>query len=339
MRKTLYLMSSGRLCRKQNTLVLEIPDPSNPEIVRRKYFPIEQVGEIHAFGELDFNKRLLEFLSRNEILLHVYNRQGYYVGSFYPREHYNSGYMVLKQAEHYLDPEKRVDLARRFVAGAVDNLLRVLRYYRNRGLKEALEPVIETVERQRARLEGLDTVEQLMQAEGQAREAYYRAFDIIIKGEEFAFVARTRRPPRNRLNALLSFGNSLLYTAVLSEIYKTHLDPRIGFLHATNFRRFALNLDVAEVFKPLLVDRLILSLIQKGRIQAKHFEEALGGLYLTEAGRRVFVQAWEERLQTTIYHRRLKRNVSYRRLIRLELYKLEKHLLGEKPYEPFRSRW
>ena len=101
MRKTLYLMSSGRLCRKQNTLVLEIPDPSNREIVRRKHFPIEQVGEIHAFGELDFNKRLLEFLSRNEILLHVYNRQGYYVGSFYPREHYNSGYMVLKQAEHF----------------------------------------------------------------------------------------------------------------------------------------------------------------------------------------------------------------------------------------------
>ncbi|HIQ01097.1 MAG TPA: type I-B CRISPR-associated endonuclease Cas1 [Anaerolineales bacterium] len=342
MKKTLYLMSSGRLKRKQNTLVLELPEPpdgNGPGHPKRKYFPIEQIQEIHAFGELDLNKRLLEFLSKNEILLHFYNRRGYYVGSFYPREHYNSGHLVLKQAEHYLDPGKRLALARKFVEGALVNLVRVLRYYQNRGLEAELAPAVETVERQRARLEGLGNVEQLMQAEGQAREAYYRAFDVILNEEAFAFEARTRRPPQNRLNALISFGNTLLYTTTLSEIYKTHLDPRIGFLHATNFRRFTLNLDVAEVFKPVLVDRLVLSLVQKGQIRAKHFEEALGGLYLTEAGRRRFVEAWEKRLQTTIYHRGLKRNVSYRRLIRLELYKLEKHLLGERPYEPFRSRW
>ena len=340
MKRSLYVFQGGTLRRKQNTLCLEMPVPDGPpEGVQRRYLPIEQVREIHLFGTVTLNTKLLEFLSRQEILLHVYSRYGYYMGSFYPREHYNSGYMVLKQAEHYLDPEKRVDLARRFVAGAVDNLERVLRYYQNRGLKEALEPIVDTVERQRARLDELNDVEPMMQAEGQAREAYYQAFDLILQNETFAFEARTRRPPRNRLNALLSFGNSLLYTAVLAEIYKTHLDPRIGFLHTTNFRRFSLHLDVAEVFKPLLVDRLILSLVQKRQIQAKHFEEALGGLHLNEAGRRLFVEAWEGRLQTTLYHRGLKRNVSYRRLIRLELYKLEKHLLGEKPYTPFRSRW
>jgi CRISPR-associated protein Cas1 len=345
MKRTLYLLSSGRLRRKQNTLVLETPDPSgeasagNGETVQRKYFPIEQVQEIHAFGELDLNKRLLEFLSQSEILVHFYNRRGYYVGSFYPREHYNSGYLTLKQAEHYLDESRRLDLARRFVEGALVNLLKVLQYYQNRGLESELLPISQGVERQRERLEGLGDVEQLMQAEGQAREAYYRAFDVIFGDEAFAFEGRSRRPPRNRLNALISFGNTLLYTAVLSEIYKTHLDPRIGFLHTTNFRRFTLNLDVAEVFKPLLVDRLMLSLVQRGQIRPKHFEEALGGLYLTEAGRRVFLEAWEKRLQTTFYHRRLRRNVSYRRLIRLELYKLEKHLLGEREYRPFRSRW
>lgn len=341
MKKTLYLMSSGRLKRKQNTLVLELEEGEGEGHTQRKWkhFPVEQIGEIHTFGELDLNKRLLEFLSKNEILIHFYNRHGYYVGTFYPREHYNSGYLILKQAEHYLDGAKRLDLARRFVEGALDNLLRVLSYYRKRGLEEELEPIARTVERQRARLEELSEVEQLMQAEGQAREAYYQAFDLILRDEAFAFGGRSRRPPQNRLNALISFGNTLLYTTVLSEIYKTHLDPRIGFLHTTNFRRFALNLDVAEVFKPLLVDRLILSLVRKGQIQARHFEEALGGLYLTESGRRIFIEAWEGRLQTTLHHRGLKRNISYRRLIRLELYKLEKHLLGEKPYMPFRSRW
>lgn len=341
MKRSLYVFQGGMLRRKQNTLYLETPESSvaNGASDRRKYLPIEQVQEIHLFGAVTLNTKLLEFLSRNEVLAHVYSHHGYYMGTYYPREHYNSGYMILKQAEHYLDPEKRLDLARRFVAGAIANLLQVLHYYRRRGLEAELAKIIETVERQEGRLDGLRSVEELMQAEGQAREAYYRAFDAILQNEAFAFEERTRRPPRNRLNALISFGNSLLYTTALSEIYKTHLDPRIGFLHATNFRRFTLNLDVAEVFKPLLVDRLVLSLVRKGQIQEKSFEGALGGLYLTETGRRIFVEAWEERLQATLWHRLLRRNVSYRRLIRLELYKLEKHVLGEREYVPFRTRW
>ena len=178
-----------------------------------------------------------------------------------------------------------------------------------------------------------------MAIEGNCRDYYYDAFDTIIENEEFSFSRRTKRPPRNRLNALISFGNSLLYTVVLSEIYKTHLDPRIGFLHTTNFRRFTLNLDVAEIFKPIVVDRTIFALINKGMIKKKHFYEEANGIFLKENGRRVFIQEFENRLQNTIEHRSLKRKVSYRRLIRLELYKLEKHLLGEKPYSPFVSRW
>ncbi|GIX07689.1 MAG: CRISPR-associated endonuclease Cas1 2 [Candidatus Poribacteria bacterium] len=343
MKRSLYIFQGGTLRRKQNTLCLEWPasgSPSEPDSgTERKYLPVEQVGEIHLFGTVTLNTKLLEFLSRQEISVHVYSRRGYYMGSFYPREHYNSGYLTLKQAECYLDSERRVDLARRFVEGALLNLGAVLRYYQNRGKREELEPIVQAIEAQRERLPEIGDVEQLMQAEGQAREVYYSAFDRILQNEAFAFEGRSRRPPENRLNALLSFGNSLLYTTVLAEIYKTHLDPRIGFLHATNYRRFTLNLDVAEVFKPILVDRLLFGLIQRRRIQAKHFEEALEGVYLNEQGRRLFVEAWEERLQTTLYHRGLGRNVSYRRLIRLELYKIEKHLIGEREYRPFRSRW
>lgn len=332
MKRSLYLMSSGRLRRKQNTLHLELKGEGG-----HKYFPIEQIQEIHAFGELQLNKRLLEFLSRQEILMHFYSHHGYYVGSFYPREHYNSGHLLLQQVAHYLDEAKRLDLARRFVEGALLNLMQVLRYYSRRG--KPLEIIETAIQSHLERLPQQTTIEHLMQVEGQAREVYYRAFDLILQNPDFAFEERSRRPPRNRLNALISFGNSLLYTVVLSEIYKTHLDPRVGFLHATNFRRFALNLDVAEVFKPVLVDRTVLSVVQKEQIQPKHFDEALGGLYLNEEGRRRFLEAWETRLQKTLQHRALRRNVSYRRLIRLELYKLEKHLLGEREYKPFRTRW
>ena len=330
MGKRLYVLSSGRLRRQQNTLVLETDEG-------KRFFPVEQVEEIHVFGEVDLNKRLLGFLTQQHIPVHFYGYNGYYIGTYYPREHYNSGYMILRQAEHYLNEAKRLDLARRFVDGALFNMTKVVRYYRNRG--KPLGEVEEALQRHRERLEGVTDVPALMQVEGKAREAYYGAFDPILGKPEFAFGVRSRRPPRNRMNTLISFGNSLLYTAVLSQIYRTHLDPRIGFLHATNFRRFSLNLDVAEIFKPILVDRVIFSLVAKGQIREQDFEAEMGGLYLKDRGRRVFLEAWEKRLETTFYHRGLKRKVSYRRAIRLELYKLEKHLMGEKAYTPFRARW
>lgn len=330
MGKPLYVLSSGVLRRHQNTLVLEMEEG-------RKFFPVEQVEEIHVFGEVDLNKRLLSFLTQQRILVHFYNYHGYYVGTYYPREYYNSGYMILRQAEHYLDASKRHDLARRFVDGALFNLSKVIQYYRNRG-----KPVAATeaaLQSARSRLEEAADIPSMMQVEGSAREAYYQAFDLILGRSAFAFGTRSRRPPRNRMNALISFGNTLLYTAVLSQIYRTHLDPRIGFLHATNFRRFSLNLDIAEIFKPILVDRLIFALVAKGQIQPRHFHEEMEGLYLDDKGRKIFLEAWEKRLTSTFYHRGLKRKVSYRRAIRLELYKLEKHLMNESPYKPFRARW
>lgn len=330
MRRTLYIFSDGELKRRDNTLYFESEKG-------RKYIPVENTSEILAFGEVSLNKRFLEFLSRTEIILHFFNHYGYYVGSFYPREHLNSGYMILKQAEHYMDAEKRFVLAMSFVQGAVNNIRKVLAYYLNRG--KEIEAHTEKINGISESVEQCKSNEELMAIEGNVREQYYHAFDCILDNSHFIFEGRTKRPPKNRLNALISFGNSLLYTTVLSEIYQTHLDPRIGFLHATNFRRFSLNLDVAEIFKPIIVDRIIFTLINKDMIKPKHFEEKLGGIVLNEKGRELFIREYEERLKSTIRHRRLGRNVSYKRLIRMELYKLEKHLMGEEPYNPFIARW
>ena len=131
----------------------------------------------------------------------------------------------------------------------------------------------------------------------------------------------------------------MLYTIVLSEIYKTNLDPRIGYLHATNFRRFTLNLDVAEIFKPIIIDRTIFTIISRNMVTERDFEKMMNGIVLKERGKQVFIEELENKLRTTIKHRNLGRNVSYRRLIRLELYKLQKHLIGEKEYKPFVARW
>lgn len=127
-----------------------------------------------------------------------------------------------------------------------------------------------------------------------------------------------------------------MYTMCLSEIYKTYLDPRIGYLHSTNFRRFSLNLDIAEIFKPIIVDRLIFSLVNKKMLTKKHFEKLTDGILLSEEGRKVFISELDKKMQTTVQHRHLGKSVSYRRLIRLEL---QKHLLGEKPYESYTAKW
>lgn len=331
MQQTLYLFQSGRLKRKDNTIAVEGEEGT-------KYFPVANLRDIIVFGEVDLNKKLLEFAEDNEIVLHFFGYYGNYVGTFYPREHYNSGYIILRQAEHYLDAERRLDLARRFVDGALANILQVLRYYQNRG--KDLGPYIETITRfAEDGLPACRSVEELMAIEGNARACYYESFNVILAGAPFTIDARTKRPPGDPLNALISFGNSLVYVKILTEIYKTHLDPRIGYLHATNFRRFTLNLDVAEVFKPLLADRVLFSLVGRKELGTGDFENHGGAVLLKERGRKLFVREFEEKLRTTFHHRRLKRNVSYQTLLRLELYKLEKHLMGEEEYRPFVSRW
>lgn len=322
------------LMRKENSLYFE------GESVKR-FFPIENINDIFIFGEVDINKRILEFMSLKNIIIHFFNHYGYYTGSYYPREHLNAGLVILKQAEHYLDPDKRLFLAKKFVYGSLAQMIRVLKYYRNR-VKEGLEHIAQSIEVLEDNIKKVDligTIDTLLAIEGNSRENYYTNFDIIIRNPDFPFEKRSSRPPLNRLNAMISFGNTILYTSALSEIYKTFLDPRIGYLHSTNYRRFTLNLDVAEIFKPILVDRTIFALINKRMLQKKDFTKHTEGILLNEDGQKKFIQELDERMKTTVEHRHLGKSVSYRRLIRLELYKLQKHFLEEKEYEPYKALW
>lgn len=331
MKKPIYIFSNGELKRKDNTLFFE------NEEGQRKYIPVENTSQIYIFGEVNLNKRFLEFSTQTEIVLHFFNRYEYYIGTYYPREHLNSGYLILKQAENYLDSDKRIILAREFVRGAFKNILQVLKYYRNRG--KALSDVEDRISLLKEKIRYCSCIEELMAIEGNAREHYYKAFDIIIDKPEFSFVQRTRRPPKNNINTLISFGNSMIYTIALAEIYKTNLDPRIGYLHATNFRRFTLNLDVAEIFKPIIIDRVIFTILSRNMITKDDFEKMTNGIVMKERAKRVFIEELENKLRTTIKHRTLGRHVTYRRLIRLELYKLQKHLIGEEDYSAFVAKW
>lgn len=328
MKRNVFIFSSGELKREENALCF-ISEKT------KKFIPIFNTSSLYIFGEVTFNKRLLEFLSSNEVTLHLFNYHGYYIGSFYPRTHYNSGYMAIKQCEHYIEYSKRLAIARKFVEGAILNMIRNLSYYKNRGVD--VSSFIDALRDYLSALGSVQSVEELMAFEGKAKESYYLSFNKILRDPYFKYERRERRPPKRPIDALLSFGNSMLYVTILGEIYKTHLDPRIGFLHASNFRKFSLNLDLAEIFKPIIVDRTIFTIINKKVIDSSSLDKELDEIYLNEKGRKVFVEKYNEKLNQTISFQRKK--VSYQRLIRLELYKLEKHIMGEKEYQPFVSRW
>ena len=176
-----------------------------------------------------------------------------------------------------------------------------------------------------------------MGIEGNIRMTYYDAFNLIIN--DFEMGNRTKQPPGNEINALISFGNMMCYSQCLRAIHQTQLNPTISYLHVPGERRYSLSLDISEIFKPLLVDRVIFKVLNKKELQEKHFDKNLNRCLLNQSGKKIFVQAFEERLNETIQHRTLNRSVSYKHLMKLECYKLSKHLLGIEEYRPFKMWW
>lgn len=146
-------------------------------------------------------------------------------------------------------------------------------------------------------------------------------------------------PPDNMINSLISYINSLIYSKTLSEIYHTQLNPTISYLHEPGVRRYSLCLDISEIFKPLIGDRLIFSLLNRKQITEESFTKELNFLHLKKEASKLIVRELESILKKTIKHKELGRKVSYQYLIRLEVYKLIKHLIGEKEYEGFKMWW
>lgn len=334
MKKTYYLFNPGRLSRKDNTLKFVATDEEGNE-KPAKYLPIEGIDELFIFGQLDANSPLFNFLGQKHVPVHFFDYYENYTGSFMPRDYLLAGKVQVAQVRAFSQKKKRLEIARKLVHGAGFNMLKNLRYYQNRG--KALDGVITSIEGYRERIDDIRDIDELMGTEGNIRQVYYDGFDLIIK--DFDFGIRSKRPPANEVNALISFGNMMCYTLCLKMIYHTQLDPTISFLHEPGTRRFSLALDLAEIFKPLLVDRVIFKVLNKKEIRENHFDNKLNKIILKENGKKAFINAWEQRLSETIKHRTLKRNVSYKHLVKLECYKLSKHILEIQEYEPFKAFW
>lgn len=334
MKKSYYLFNPGRMSRKDNTLKF-VPVDENGMEGQPKYIPVEGVSDLFCFGALEANSALYNFLGKQQISVHFFDYYEHYTGSFLPKEYLLAGKMQIEQSKHYLSKQKRLTIAQKFIEGAAFNILKNLKYYQSRG--KELSAYIETIESFSADLPQTHAIDELMGIEGNIRQVYYDAFDVILN--DFSMNGRSKQPPKNEVNALVSFGNMMCYSLCLGQIYHTQLNPTISFLHEPGYRRFSLALDLAEIFKPILVDRVIFRVLNKKEIQAKDFDVQLNSVMLKDAARKTFVRAFEERLNETIKHRSLGRSVSYKHLVKLECYKLSKHILNIEEYKPFKIWW
>lgn len=320
-KKNYYILSEGILKRKENTIYFVNEKGKKP-------IPINKVYSIYAYGQITFSSQVMSLLSKNGVPIHFFNYYGFYSGSYYPRETLLSGDLLVKQADYYLNIQKRLELAKLFVEGAANNILKVLAYYKiENNIKETL-----------SELNSTNKITEIMNIEGRIRSEYYSKFDEILP-DDFKMEGRSRQPPKNMINSLISFGNSMMYSTVLTELYNTQLNPTISYLHEPSERRFSLSLDLSEIFKPIFVDRLIFYMVNKRMLSKKDFNEDLNCCLLNDKGRNKFIKEYNKRLEKTIKHKKLKKNVSYQRLIWLEAYKLKKHILGIEKYDPFVSWW
>lgn len=323
---TRYIFSMGELKRKDNSIAFKNEKGNF-------YIPIEDLRELYCMNEVSFNTKFLDFISRARVTLHLFNYHGNYSGTFYPKEALISGDLTIKQSYAFM--QDRLSVAKSIVQGIASNVHETLYHYYRHDKKE-LKPLLDWLKNDVAKfLKKEISIEQIMFIEGQIWHRFYGSF-VHFLPEDFVMNKRVKRPPDNPINALISFGNTLLYTKTISQIYHTHLNQSISFLHSPREGRFSLSLDLSEVFKPIIVFKTIFELVGRKQLQVtKHFDKSLNYALLNEDGKRIFIDAFENRLNETFLHPKLKRKVSYKHCIKLDGYKLIKHILQEKEFVPF----
>ena len=357
MKEPLYIFSQSLLKKKDNSLLVEtIADPPEGEEEEQKtgdegyylgadidipkgdkrIFPIEKVDSVFAFGPVRFNTAFLSMLAESSIPMHVFNFYGSYRGSYLPSKELRSGAILMCQIQHFADNYKRLYLAKTFVEGSAVNILANINYHKSRGAGLGAEAG--AVEELTGLIERVSSIDELMGIEGTIRKIYFSGWKKII-GDKFAFTKRLRNPPPDPVNALISYGNMVVYSFCLNEIYHTRLYPEIGYLHSPGDNRLPLSYDLAEIFKPLVTDRAIFKLINKNMISEKDFTVKNGSCLIKKSARKIFVKELDRRISTVINNRSSGKNMSYRRIIRSDCHNLIRHLEGEAIYRPYRSRW
>jgi CRISPR-associated protein Cas1 len=324
--RTHFLMVAGRVRREANNLKFDRYD-EDYNVVSTKPLPIKGIDEIYILAKVDLDSYTMAFIADNNILLHFFSPFQAFRGNFFPNTSNSvnkSGFVLLQQLRAFDDEVHRLYIAKQVTKGHFVN-----------GANNCKKHNVEfEVEQYLENLEKAKTINEVMASEGAFKKNYYQAWNSIITNQRtFKFIKRSKRPPTDKINALISYVNTRIYNIVLSEIYKTELDPRIGFLHEPNYRALSLHLDIAEIFKPIIGDNIIFTLLNKNEITAKDFKTDSGRIRFTNEGvKKIELKIIKKMTeQTTIGEQRL----TWRQVIRKEVNRIKRNVVETSEYEPF----
>ena len=326
--RTHFLVTNGRLRRQDNNLYFDKYDEED-NILSSRPLPIKAIDEIYLLGKIDIDSYSMAFIAHNNILLHFFSPYQAFRGNFFPSTSNSvnkSGFVLLQQLRAFDDETHRLYIAKQITKGHFINGANNCKKYK---VAFEVEPYLES-------LDEAKNISEVMASEGAFQKNYYQAWNQIIKNQRsFKFTKRSKRPPTDRINSLISYVNTRIYNIVLSEIYKTELDPRIGFLHEPNYRSLSLHLDIAEIFKPVIGDNIIFTLLNKNEITGKDFKTDSGRIRFTNEGiKKIESKIIKKMTEQTIIG---EQKLTWRQVIRREVNRIKRNVVETSEYEPFVS--
>lgn len=296
------------------------------------------VSQLCVFGNVQITAQAIRELFAREIPVCWFSYGGWFAGL---GEGLPSKHVELRRRQAALAGHGGLDVARQFIEGKVRNARTLLR--RNTRCRD--DRVLESLRRLAVQAGEAESVPSLLGIEGTAARLYFEALPTMLRegsnlpGDTFAFDGRNRRPPRDPVNCLLSYVYGLLAKDLTVTAYAIGFDPYLGFYHRPRFGRPALALDLAEEFRPLIADSVVINLVNNGEIRPAHFVVRAGGVNLTADGRRAVLAAYERRLDVEVRHPVFGYKISYRRVLDVQARLLAAHVLGEVPeYRAFVTR-
>ena len=352
---TLYLTEQQTLVKKEgDTLVVVIPADKEQNRPKNKVrVPLIKIDRVVVQGNSTLTSPAIAALMERHAEVTFLNQYGRFQGHLTPAFSKNGQLRLAQTATHH-DPARRHHLIQAFISGKLHNMRTMLMRANRKRQNEAITTAVAALQQtgQQAGLIPPDSTlpdpahpqagsayGRLQGYEGSGTAYYFNCFQHLLN-EPGLFNGRTRRPPLDPVNALLSYGYTILLNQVMSAICTVGLDPYVGYLHNTKYGKPALALDLMEEFRPLIVDSIAISIFNNGILKRQHFTAELGGAYrLNDYGRRTFLTKLEARFDETITHPTFNYKATYRRSLELQARLLAKYLMGEiSAYPPFTVR-
>lgn len=327
----LNINRNGELKRVDNSLLFLLDDGGKIGI------PVTSINIINIYSHIKLNSDLLFFLNKNNVTINFFEPfSGNFFGDFnYTNNKNNAKVLQLQYTKIY---NNRFYYIKKLYNNLINNFVEFLKYYQknlNYG-KEITKIIKELKTYQKEIFDLKDELQIIMLFEAKIWNSFYSSIDFIIGNSGFVFDKRTKRPPENEVNSLISFCNTKLYSLITNIMRETQLDPRVGFLHELNGNRYSLSLDLAESFKILFTFKFIVNLINNKKILKSHFQN---NFLLTQDGMSLLNQSYNNFLNETVFNEKLKRNISYKYFIKLECYKIIKHIFNDEEFDFFNFKY